>query len=324
MPTPEKPSSQKRHPLRFLLWLLPMAGLFLWRFSDVKEKWQTAFSQDSLVVPLVDSTLILEKKREKEMPFPKMIHIAGGTFTMGSTNSDSDEWPLHEVRVSGFELGKYEVTNAQFCAFLNAKGNQKRREISWLEIEGTYCLIEQKEGKFVPKAGFDLFPVVEVNWFGALAYTEWLNEVSGQKGWRLPTEAEWEYAAGGGEEQRNAYSGTNFERYLSSYAWYERNSKSQMHEVGTTLKPNNLGLYDMSGNVWEWCADRYNSSYYAQCKAKGLSIDPQGHPSVYNTQRIQRGGSAFRPAAFCRASFRQEINPYNRLDDSGFRLARTP
>lgn len=326
MSTSTDPSSNRKR-WRTILWVLALIMLILWRIPLVTDLWREIITGEVISPPTqaLDSTQLAlqeDMAAEKASLYPALISITGGTFSMGSTNSDSDEWPLHDVQVSDFELGKYEVTNAQFCAFLNQKGNKARNEITWLEIENQYCLIEKKEGKFIPKVGYALFPVVKVNWYGATAYVAWLNKTSSKKGWRLPTEAEWEYAAGGGELNRTAYAGTDFERSLNVYAWYEKSSDTDLHEVGTTIQSNKLGLYDLSGNVWEWVSDRYDSEYYTKCKGQGKVKNPRGSKSIYFVKRILRGGSCYRPADYSRISFRNESNPYNRFDDGGFRVAR--
>ena len=119
-----------------------------------------------------------------------MVYVPGGTFQMGSTEGDDDEQPVHEVTLDGFWIDKYEVTNAQFVAFLNEKGNQEENGEEWLELEDVDCNIELTGGEFRPKNGYADHPVIEVSWCGARAYAEWV-------GGRLPTEAEWEKAARG-------------------------------------------------------------------------------------------------------------------------------
>ena len=290
MPTPNKTSqeqpkpSQKRKWLYYLFVTVPilliinfgqdeLAEIINKNFFEIAES--DTLSQQPLFFPVEDTL--------RGIPVSIMVPIEGGTFLMGSENSDSDEWPLHEVQVSDFEIGKYEVTNEAFCAFLNENGNQEKREITWLEIESKTCLIEKRDGKFVSKLGFERHPVVEVNWHGATAYAKWLNQVSGKKGWRLLTEAEWEYAAGGGEKDRTIWAGTSKGSLLFAYAWYGSRATKKSYEVGTTPRQNSLGLCDMSGNVSEWVSDRYDTDYYAACKAKGLVKDPKVLKTYTNT-----------------------------------------
>ena len=141
-----------------------------------------------------------------------------------------------------------------------------------------------------------------------------LNRLTG-KNYRLPTEAEWEYAAGGGSTNRTKWAGTNSESSLESYAWYGSNSNSQTHPVGTQ-SPNGLGLYDMSGNVWEWCNDWYGSY------SSGISTNLQEPPT--GLYRVNRGGSWNHTAEYCRIAYRGNFAPEGLDDYLGFRLALTP
>jgi formylglycine-generating enzyme required for sulfatase activity len=119
-----------------------------------------------------------------------MVYVPAGEFEMGSTEGDSDEQPVHDVTLDGFWIDKHEVTNAQFAAFLNEKGNQEEGGTTWLELDSDDCLIEKSGEEFRPKSGYADHPVVEVSWYGAKAYAKWV-------GGQLPSEAEWEYAARG-------------------------------------------------------------------------------------------------------------------------------
>jgi formylglycine-generating enzyme required for sulfatase activity len=154
-------------------------------------------------------------------------------------------------------------------------------------------------------------PVDNVSWNDARQFILRLNEKSGQR-WRLPTEAEWEYAVrSGGLKQR--YAGTDSRELLGEYAWYDDNGDMTTHPVGTR-KPNGLGLYDMSGNVWEWCADRYDRDYYRQSPRSNPTGDPFG------INRILRGGSADSIRGFQRVSYRDYVTPGKRGGLFGLRL----
>ena len=141
-----------------------------------------------------------------------------------------------------------------------------------------------------------------------------LNRLTG-KNYRLPTEAEWEYAAGGGSTNRTKWAGTNSESSLESYAWYGSNSNSQTHPVGTK-SPNGLGLYDMSGNVWEWCSD-WKANY-----SSSSQTNPQGPSS--GSYRVSRGGSFGRDPSYCRAANRLGDRPGLPRDGLGFRVVLAP
>ena len=216
----------------------------------------------------------------------EMMPVAGGTFSMGATKSmDSDaydsESPVHDVKLNEYYIGKTEVTQALWLAVMGSNPSY---------FKG------------------DNLPVENVSWNECQKFIKKLNEKTG-KTFRLPTEAEWEYAARGGDSSRGyKYSGSN---NIDAVAWYEGNAKSKTHPVGTN-QPNELGIYDMSGNVWEWCSDWYgNYSSKAQ-------TNPKGAASGYN--RVNRGGSWDFYARNCRSTRRSNFSPDNRNSDVGFRL----
>ncbi len=234
-----------------------------------------------------------------------MIFVQGGTFQMGSNSGSSDEKPVHSVTVGDFYIGKTEVTQAQYQAVMGTnpshfKGNN--------------------------------LPVERVTWFNAVEFCNKLSEMEGlQKaytisgssvtcnwnanGYRLPTEAEWEYAARGGSQSRGfEYSGSS---NISDVAWYSSNSGSKTNPVGTK-QPNELGIYDMSGNVWEWCSDWYDSNYYKNSP----SSNPTGPSSGSN--RVIRGGSWRLIAEYCRVAGRYRNDPEYSFHGLGFRVVRLP
>jgi formylglycine-generating enzyme required for sulfatase activity len=212
--------------------------------------------------------------------------ITAGEFMMGSENGDADEKPAHRVRISrSFEMGKCEVTQAQWKAVGDSNPSRFK--------------------------GANL-PVENVSWDDVQRFIQRLNERNGDYVYRLPTEAEWEYACRAGNA--GDYAGD-----LDAMAWYDKNSRDTTHPVGTTRQPNPWGLYDMHGNVWEWCQDSYNKSYYSQ--SPDLVIDPQN--STTNSLRVIRGGSWSGIATELRSANRYWFAPntYNRI--LGFRLVRT-
>lgn len=219
-----------------------------------------------------------------------MIPIEGGTFLMGCNHEldvDCWEWqkPSHSVTLSKYSIGKYEVTQAQWRAVMGS-------DPSNLYFKG--C---------------DDCPVERVSWVEAQSFITKLNQLTGKK-FRLPTESEWEFAAKGGNYSKGyKYSGSND---IDSVGWYINNSDGRTHPVGQKL-PNELGLYDMTGNVWEWCND-WNGNYNKKPKT-----NPQG--PVSGTSRIYRGGGWTSIAERCRVSIRYSLSPIIHYSLLGFRLA---
>lgn len=219
----------------------------------------------------------------------EMVFVKGGTFTMGATSeqgsdADSDETPTHSVTLSDFYIGKYEVTQAQWRAVM---GNNPSY------FKG------------------DNLPVECVSWNDIQKFIKKLNAQTG-KNFRLPTEAEWEYAARGGNQSRGyKYSGSNDR----NNAWYKDNSSSKTHPVGQK-QPNELGIYDMCGNVWEWCQDWYGSY------SSSSQTNPTGPSS--GSYRVLRGGSWSYGARNCRVSNRGSSSPDYSFDRYGFRLVCSP
>lgn len=247
----------------------------------------------------------------KRQPYePEMVLVEGFYFNMGSNDYDSEK-PIHGVTVKDFYMGKYEVTNEQFCAFLNEKGNQIEGGVTWLEMS-EYVLIERVNGAFQSKSGYAQHPVIEVSWYGAVAYSKWLSEKTNKK-YRLPSEAEWEYAARGGKKTNDyKYAGSNT---IDEVAWYTTNSGGKTHPVGQK-KANELGIYDMSGNVWEWLQDCWHDNYI------GAPTNGSAWTSGECTRRVLRGGSWFNNVNDCRVALRDWDDPSDRYSNYGFRLAQ--
>ena len=218
----------------------------------------------------------------------EMIYVEGGTFTMGCTSEQgnecyNDEKPAHQVTLSSYYIGKFEVT-----------------QVLWQAVMGSNPSCFKGDNS----------PVEQVSWDDIQTFIRKLNLLTGHT-YRLPTEAEWEFAARGGAKSNGyKYSGSN---NIDQVAWYNGNSSSTTHSVGTK-QPNELGIYDMSGNVWEWCQDWYgNYSSYAQTNPTGASS---------GSYRDLRGGSWGSYPWRCRVSNRFNDNPVDRYDISGFRLFR--
>lgn len=204
-----------------------------------------------------------------------MVKVDGGEFMMGSYEGDNDEQPVHTERVGTFYMGKTEVTQKLWTAVMGSNPSRFRGEN---------------------------LPVENVSWFDCQEFVERLSRLTGRI-FRLPSEAEWEYASKGGSRSRNyKYSGSND---LYRVGWYNENSSGTTHPVGMKLD-NELGIFDMSGNVWEWCSDNYSSSYSS----------PRNSP-----YRVNRGGSWNNSPENCRSANRSNNSPGDRNDNLGLRLA---
>ena len=216
----------------------------------------------------------------------EMIAIPGGSFLMGSEDFKNTK-PVHPVRLSPFHIGKYQVTQRQWQAVM---GDNPSR------FKG------------------DNLPVETVSWEMAVEFCEKLSKQTG-KNYRLPTEAEWEYACLAGSTGKYCFG--DDEALLKKYAWYSKNSDSKTHPVGEKL-PNDWGLYDMHGNVWEWCQDWYDENYYANLSKQSEAINPQGPAN--GKYRVLRGGSWFYYQMYARAVFRGFNHPAFRDSNIGIRL----
>ncbi len=238
---------------------------------------------------------------------PGMIFVEGGLFMMGNENGDEDESPVHEVTLNSFYISKYEVTNAEFCEFLNEMGNQEEAGKPWLKTNHGLCKIKPVGDKFEVKEGYENHPVVFMTWYGAWAYCRW-------KGGRLPTEAEWEYAARGGNKSKGyLYAGSD---NMNDVGWYADNSGQELMPVGQKM-PNELGLYDMSGNVWEWCIDWYAEDYYSNSVG---STNPDGPEE--GEEKVLRGGSYWFTAEVCDVNNRFAVSPLSGHFIRGLRLVK--
>jgi formylglycine-generating enzyme required for sulfatase activity len=216
-----------------------------------------------------------------------MVLIPAGEFMMGSEKGRADEKPVHKVYLDAFYIDKYEVTFARYDAFCDATGRTKPSDSGW---------------------GRGTRPVINISWDDAMAYCEWAGK-------RLPTEAEWERACRAGTD--TAYSFGDDTGMLGTYAWYESNGGRMTHPVGGK-QPNGFGLYDMHGNVWEWCMDWYDKKYYTV----GPLNNPQGPAS--GKSRVLRGGSWYYGTDILRSAYRLDFDPGVWYIIFGCRCARTP
>ena len=236
-----------------------------------------------------------------------MVLIPAGEFLMGSPDNDSmaygDEQPQHRVRITQpFYLSVYPVTQSEYQRVMGENPS------AFNGFRGIFG--------FFANPGGPSWPVEQVSWEDAMAFCRRLSAQEGTE-YRLPTEAEWEYACRSGSTDRWCFG--DDESQLEQYAWYGTNSGSRTHPVGEK-KPNGWGLYDMHGNVWEWCADWWDANYCQQFANK-VAVDPTGPAG--GSGRVYRGGCWDFDASFCRSACRAGSAPGYRCDSLGFRLART-
>jgi formylglycine-generating enzyme len=303
-----------------------------------------------------------------------MVFISGSSFVMGGDSlwGRPDEFPRHAVKVSSYFMDKHEVTNAQFRAFVEATGyiTTAERKPVWEELKKQLPPGTSKPAdsvlvaaslvfsppnqpvsltnsaawwKWVPGAdwrhpqgrkssieGKDNYPVVQVSWDDAKAYADW-------SGKRLPTEAEWEYAARGGKPN-SIYPWGNEpieQGKVKANSWQghfpnENTEKDKYYRTASVMsfQPNGFGLYDMAGNVWEWCSDWYKSDYYSTCAKQKIVTDPQGPPDSFDPdeplalKRVVRGGSFLCTDQYCsgfRVAARMKTSWDTSLEHTGFR-----
>ena len=316
------------------------------------------------------------KKEEQISQIPGMVWISGGIYDMGASDGDRmalpHEKPKHTVKVDGFYMDETEVTNAQFSRFIQATNyiTTAERPVDWelikqqlppgtpkphdsLLLPGSLLFKKTKEsvpnlydfsqwwrwtnganwkqpeGKGSSIDGKDNHPVVHVSYEDAMAYCHWA-------GRRLPTEAEWEFAARGGKRDKIYFWGDLTDK-LSSYvnSWEGEfpvdNTQADGFEKSAPIKtypPNGYGLYEISGNVWEWTSDWYSSQYYQYCKENSITNNPKGPNEAFNPnnpyidERVIRGGSFLCNASYCasyRVSSRMATDPSTSLEHLGFR-----
>ena len=316
------------------------------------------------------------KTEEQISQIPGMVWIPGGIYDMGASDSDRmalpHEKPKHTVKVDGFYMDETEVTNAQFSRFIEATNyiTTAERPVDWelikqqlppgtpkphdsLLLPGSLLFKKTKEsvpnlydfsqwwrwtnganwkqpeGKGSSIDGKDNHPVVHVSYEDAMAYCHWA-------GRRLPTEAEWEFAARGGKRDKIYFWGDLTDK-LSSYvnSWEGEfpvdNTQADGFEKSAPVKtypPNGYGLYEISGNVWEWTSDWYSSQYYQYCKENSITNNPKGPKEAFNPsnpyvdERVIRGGSFLCNASYCasyRVSSRMATDPNTSLEHLGFR-----
>lgn len=258
---------------------------------------------------IITALLIACFKVNAQIPDTDMITVAGGSFTMGNSVY-TRESPTRNITVSTFYMSKNVVTNAQFAEFLNAYGSSVMlagdNAGKPLFVQDSWGIIDNN-GLFQPATGYENFPAIKVTWYGATTYCEWA-------GGRLPTETEWEYAAKGGVNKETfTYSGSNDPAAVS---WYYYNSGLVNKQAGTKTA-NSLGLYDMSGNVYQWCSDWYGR--YTDILS--LTTDPKG--AEKGVSKVIRGGYRASGPTDLHLTHRESISPDESYNFVGFRLVKT-
>ncbi|MDW3193675.1 MAG: SUMF1/EgtB/PvdO family nonheme iron enzyme [Cytophagales bacterium] len=278
----------------------------------------------NLILPILSFIVLQSLGQTITAPVPEMVFVKGGAFQMGCSEEQigqcvSDELPITQVTLFDYWMGKYEVTNSEYAAFLSSEGNQVEGGERWYKIDKYALIVATKDGTFKAKPGYERYPVSNVTWYGAQAYTKWLSLITNQN-YRLPTEAEWEYAARAGQKSSSyVYSGSNtaeevsysFENADESKTGWGFKRDVGSHPVGSK-SPNELGIFDMSGNVKEWCSDAY------EYKLQG-GVNPTG--PVNGSYRILRGGSWDNKATAGRVSARSSAQLIGAFPVSkGFRV----
>jgi formylglycine-generating enzyme len=249
-----------------------------------------------------------------------VVQIPAGTFTMGSPESEvnrSANETLHQVTLSAFKMSKYEITNEQFAAFLNVRkigvyGAYKNLVLIYPSNGNWDFGLHYTNSKWAPVVGYENHPVINVTWYGASEFASYV-------GGRLPTEAEWEYACRAATTT-TFNTGSCISKTDADYNWNyaystcnnaDPNSPHTTQAIGT-YAPNAYGLYDMHGNVYEWCSDWYGEY------STSAQTNPAG--STSGSQRVLRGGSWADYAWYCRSAFRGAFDPMNYSSTVGFRV----
>ena len=322
--------------------------------------------KNSLSLSLSLSLLLIVACQQKLSKQDGMILIKGGTFEMGGDNAQAraDEFPKHTMNLNSFWIDETEITNAQFKKFIEATNyiTTAEKDFEYKDVNGK--IIHQKAGslvfnkltkndianpntwwKFIEGAnwkhpqgpnssieGKDNFPVVHISWYDAQAYAKFYGK-------RLPTEAEWEFAARGGLVNNiYTFGNENKDLYKKLNIWNGNfpfeNTLLDSYEKSAPVKsfpPNGFGLYDMAGNVWEWCYDTYDADYYSFCKSKDF-IDGNSlldlHESIPKNneiEKVMRGGSFLCNDSYCsgfRVSARIQSTPESSFEHTGFRCVK--
>ena len=291
----------------------------------------------NIVVPTKKQPVITSQTVSGPQRPENFVLIQGGRFLMGSPETEverRDNETLHEVEVGDFWMCRYAVTIKEFRDFIKSTDYRTDAEVGsgssiwngkeWKETEG----INWRHGVSGNErpADEEHHPVLHVSWNDARACCEWFSKKTGKR-FRLPTEAEWEYACRAGT--RTPFStGENLTTEQANYDGnypYQGNPKGKYRQKTVAVdsfEPNKWGLYNMHGNVWEWCSDWYEGDYYKECKAQGVLKNPEG--PAKGSYRVLRGGGWDNDARNCRSACRRLVPPGYRHSNVGFRLVFVP
>jgi len=275
--------------------------LFRWETNGEVIYWGVQILEEKREIPGALDIVTQKLDRDAAQRYKKhiesdMVHIQAGKFKMGG-KEDEDEKPMHEVKLDGFSISRYQVTNRLYEEF-DPEHKNRRDEYSDKDEQ----------------------PVVNINWYETVIFCRWL-------GCRLPTEAEWEYACRAGTTTQFSTGDnltTDQANYNGNYP-YKNNPKGRYMEKTTPVgsyPPNAWGLYDMHGNVLEWCQDWYGKKYYNECKQQGIADNPKG--SEAGSRRVLRGGGWRDFGQCCRSALRSCCGPGDRFSGFGFRLVFVP
>ena len=275
----------RNHIWKVFIWWIPMIMLFL----------------------ILISLNIFSETKEKDIVHLsgiEFISIPSGEFIMGSIKGESDEKPEHKMSVCSFYMSKHEVTFTQYDFFCEKTGRKKPSDVGYGRANWEKMGMEVSPDDL--KWGRGSLPVINVSWHDAKAYCSWLSKKTGKK-IRLPYETEWEYAC------RAGTTGLYYDDNIDDIAWHNGNSNNQTHPV-MKKKPNAFGLYDMLGNVWEWCEDWYDPLIYTKSNRKKTKGPKKG------SCRVVRGGSWINKPEVCTAHRRRGCDPVKSGSGLGFRL----
>lgn len=274
------------------------------------EYYVRAFAYNSVGVSYSEQKMFRTKKEDKYKG--ETVEVEGGEFNMGSKIGADDAKTVHKVKLNSFKITKTEITTSEFVKFLNSMGTDKGDDGNyWILLSNKNKQItKNSEGVFIVTAGKEKEPVTFVSHFGASEFAKWIDG-------RLPTEAEWEYAArGGNKTKRYLYSGGD---KLDEVAWYYKNTGGFLKEKIQNVagkKPNELGIYDMSGNAREWCSDWYHTDFYSF--PEGTYDNPQGPKN--GTYKCVRGGAYDSFGSALTVYARWKFTPKNSHATIGFRV----